>query len=414
MRTSTLGRFPLVFALTALPACFASAGGAGGPSGAAPGNRAAILAAGGGIEASQMADPYVKGCSDYIALLDPKIRAALDGAQGKSKSASGQQHQQASAVLTKLLAQNVSPRVDVPQRGFPTVKTAVQDQIVAMSAGGNAADPRKMMALAQKFAKANPMVLELNSQLFEVFMAYNQASVLNQVASAWPLASAVAMGNAARQGLIADDKAKIREQVRAVALAARRVQVRGATIIGLYAEYQAAVAGAAPPSSLDDTVAASRASLDADPEVSDAEVDGIMAIADQAVSAAAEKEADMKALAAQTLRPSPGKASGDALQTSGGKGSMVSSVIGLLGSVATGNVMGIVQNAAALVPADNPLGAAISGVAAVARGDYKGALAAAAKIAPGTPIGHAISVVNDATKTVTGVMDQVKAAKGGA
>jgi hypothetical protein len=412
MRTTMLLGPVLTLALSAsLPGCFAATSGTGAP---ATSNRAVILAAGGGIEASQMSDPYVKGCADYVALIDPKIRGALDGAQGKSKSASGQQHQQASAVLTKLLALNVSPRVDVPQRGFPMVKTAVQDQIVALTAGGTASDPKKMMALSQKFAKANPMVLELNSQLFEVFMAYNQASVLNQVASAWPLAAAVAMGNAARHGLIADDKDKIREQVRAVALASRRVQIRGATIIGLYAEYQAAVAGATPPSGLDDTVAASLASLDADPEVSDAEIDGIMALADQAVTASAEKEAELKALAERTLRPSPGKASGDALQAGvgGSKGSIATSVVGLLGSIATGNVMGIVQNAAALVPADNPLGAAISGVAAVARGDYKGALAAAAKIAPGTPVGRAISAVNDVTKTVTGMVDQAKAAKG--
>jgi hypothetical protein len=366
-----------------------------------------ILAAGGGISVAQMGDPYVKGCADYIAIIDPKIRGVLDAVEGKSKSASGQPHQQASAVLTKLLAADVSPRVDVPQRGFPMVKTAVQDQIVAATAGGAPSDPKKLMGLSQKFAKANPMVLELNSQLFEVFMAYNQATVLTQVASAWPLASAVAMENAARHGLIADDKGAIREEVRAVALASRRVQARGATIIGLYAEYQAAVAGAVPPSALDDTAVAAGASLDADPVVSDAEVDAVMALADQSVAAAAERESELRALADKTLRPSPGKASGDAVQA-GAKGSVASSVVGLLGSIASGNVMGIVQNAAALVPADNPLGAAISGVAAVARGDYKGALAAAAKIAPGTPVGRAISAVNDVTKTVTGVVDQVR------
>jgi hypothetical protein len=386
-------------------------GGMGGGAGAAepPSKREQILAGGGGIEADKISEPYVKACDEYLKLADPKVRGALDAIAGKSKNQMGQPHEQASALLGKLAKENAGARVDVPERGFPTVKTAFIDQITAMNTAAGPKDPKKQMELGQKLAKTQPMVLAMNAHLYEIYMAYNETGVYAQVASAYPLAAAVAMGNAARQGLIADDKEQMKKEVRRIIQASHKVQAQGATIMGLYAEYQAAVASAVTPSALDDAVVAAKSSLDTPAPVTDAEVDEVMQIAGKAVAASAEKEEELKKLAEKTMRPSPGPASGtDGPVKSVEKGDAASSVLGLLGSIASGNIMGIVQNAAKLVPEDNPLGAAIAGAAAITRGDFKKALDSASKIAPGTPIGKAIATANQVTKDVSGAVASVK------
>jgi hypothetical protein len=265
------------------------------------------------------------------------------------------------------------------------------------------------MDLGQKISKTQPMVMAMNAHLYEIYMAYNETSVYSQVASAYPLAAAVAMGNAARQGLIADDKEVMKKEVRKILEATHKVQAQGATIMGLYAEYQAAVAGSVPPAALDDAVIAARSSIESPAPVTDAEVDDVMQLAGKAVAAATEKEEELKKLAEKTMRPSPGKVDGTSGPIkSSEKGSAASSVLGLLGSIASGNIMGIVQNAANLVPEDNPLGAAIAGAAAITKGDFKKALDAASKIAPGTPIGKAIATANKITKDVSGAVASAK------
>src|SRR3954447_14276465 len=82
----------------------------------APSKREMILAGGGGIEASQISQPYVKACDEYTKLADPKVRGMLDAIAGKSKTLAGQQHEQASVALGKLQKENVGAKVDIPER----------------------------------------------------------------------------------------------------------------------------------------------------------------------------------------------------------------------------------------------------------------------------------------------------------
>jgi hypothetical protein len=393
--------------------CFLGVGCSGGgvPQSEAPSKREQILAGGGGIEANQVSDPYIKACDEYVKLAQPKVDGTLDAVAGKSKNQMGQQHEQASAALAKLQAEKVQARVDIPEKGFPTIKHNLLDDIQALQKNPpkNDAERKKLTDAAQKIGKIQPLVLALNAHLYEIFMAYNETSLYGELVTAYPLAAAVAIGNAQRQGLVDPDKELMRKEVRRVLEAARKPQAQAAAVMALYAEYQAAVAGAIKPEALDQTVSASRESIDQVAPVTDAEVDGVIKLADKALAEAAAKEEELKKLAEQTMRPPPPKPAGEGAAQ--GAGDAASAVLGLLGSIATGNIMGIVQNAAALVPEDNPLGAAVHGAAAIARGDFKAALSSASKIAPNTKLGAVVTQVHSTVKTVDQAVGAAKDAK---
>jgi hypothetical protein len=88
-------------------------------------------------------------------------------------------------------------------------------------------------------------------------------------------------------------------------------------------------------------------------------------------------------------------------------------VVGLLGGVASGNPVSIIQNAAKILPESSALGSAVAGAAAITRGDYRKALSMANNLAPPGPLKSALATAQNALAMVDqarGVMNNAKSA----
>ena len=88
------------------------------------------------------------------------------------------------------------------------------------------------------------------------------------------------------------------------------------------------------------------------------------------------------------MRPPPpmNGAAGDKVTV----GKVVGSVLGVLGSLLSGNISGVVKNVAAITPPGSPVQNALDAGEALLNGDYRTALDAATKLAPeGTPVARA-------------------------
>jgi hypothetical protein len=372
------------------------------------GGAQAAAAPSGGVSSKTYADAHVMASDKSVEAFDPDVRRVLDAIAGTSKAPSGEPYEQASVVLAKLQKENIATRVDVPERGFPTVKNPLLEELAAASKDTSPRGRKRQQATGEKMARVQPTINALNAHLFAIYMAYNNTQVTSQLAGAWPLALAVGLENLARQGVLHEDLATRKRELRRALAASRLVQTQAATVMGLYAEYQAAVAGAVAPGALDDAVKAARGSLDTPPAIADAEVDALMQLATSSVDAVERAQPNTLKSLAKEGPVAVGQGGGATPLTSLISADRVTSVIGLLGAVASGNPLRILQNAAALVPEDHPLGAAIVGVAAISKGDFKKALDAASKVAPGTSIGQAISAANSVTKSVDAAVSSVR------
>jgi len=339
--------------------------------------------------------PYLDACELYIAEDQEKVGRAIDAVDGKIKRLDSSMHEQASPIIARLREQEVEPYVQIPERGFMTVNhtliAKVQD--LAKNPPKTNKERKRAMKLGQKVAEVMPLINALNSHLYEIQSAQNMAQIHVELCTSYPLLAAVAIGNARRHNLIAaENRAQDEATVRKVVEMSHRSRSQSAALLTLFASYQATVAGALSPQGLDQSVAVCRETLNSTSSVDDAEVAEVLDFAAQKLAEAQAKEAELKALAQQTMRPPP------PMPNQGGSkvSKIVGSVIGLLGSLATGNVAGIIQNAVSLLPEDSPLGNAVTAGKAVISGDYRTALDAATRLAPkGSAIANARNLVDE-------------------
>ena len=368
----------LVTASLSTTGCAALMGGMGAPQPEAQGPQEPLT----NLEESDFTKHYITACEAYLEKGDEKVKQALNGVAGNAKRVDGTPHKQASPLLAEVIKEDVGAKVVVPERGFPTIQTELLEKIKSFAANPpkTAKGRKEQMAIGQKIGKVQPKINDLNTHLYDIMMAQNDTDVYAQVCSAYPLTAAVALGNARHHNLIeASNEKADREAIRKVIEVSHKARARSAAVMTLFATYQAAVEGAVEPEALDEAVAAGLEGLEAEPEVSDEELDEVMDLAAKALKEARAKEAELKKLAEQTMRPPPPKT--DNVDTSGA-GDAAGSVLGLLTSLATGNVVGVISNAVDLLPSDSALGSAVQGGKALARGDYRTALKSAQRVAP--------------------------------
>jgi hypothetical protein len=148
-------------------------------------------------------------------------------------------------------------------------------------------------------------------------------------------------------------------------------------MMGLFATYQAALAGAVPPPALDDAVASGhRARVAAG--ASDAEVDAVLALAKSALDEADAHDAELRDDAQQSRLPSAPAALDRPVLRAARADGRATAVVGLLGAFTSANAIALVENAAVLSPEP---AAIVLGSAALARGDFHAALDSAARLA---------------------------------
>ncbi len=353
--------------------------------------------------------PYITACDGFATEDAERIERALGAVEGSIDRLDGTPHSRAAVVVTALRELDVDPRVSIPERGFMTVDHSLIEQVqkLATNPPKTKKERKAAMELGQKVAKVMPHIMALNSHLYEIQTAQVHSQVHVEACTAYPIAAAVAIGNARHQNLIpARDPAGDAGAVRAVLESSHKTRAKSSALLAVFASLQATIAGDMEVEEFNQMLTAARENLQAPVAVEQSEVDEIVALAWDKLEEARAHEAELKALAEQTMRPPPPRVNdGEKLTV----GKVVGSVLGVLGSLATGNISGVVKNVAAMVPERFPLKNALRAGEAVMNGDYRTALDAATKLAPAdSPLARARGIAARVESRAAAVQDQIK------
>lgn len=365
-----------------------------GPASSAPEQRTAVEVSQGPLTEMTQVDivaPYLKACDGFTEQDRERIVRVVDALEGKVDRLDGNPHAVAADEIGALQSLEVEPRVKIPERGFMTVEHSLIERVQAL--GTNPPETRKEMReareLGQKVAEVMPHIMALNSHLYEIQTAQIHVQVHAEICASYPLAAAIAVGNARHHNLIpASDPEGDREVVRSLLEASDRSRAGASALLADFASFQAAVAGDLEPEELAEMIEASRANLEATLTVDEDEVEEVLDLAAAELAKARQHEAELAALAEQSMRPPPpmNAATGEKVTV----GKVVGSVLGVLGSLLSGNVSGVVKNVAAITPPGSPVRNALDAGEALLNGDYRTALDKATKLAPeGTPVARA-------------------------
>lgn len=355
--------------------------------------------------------PYVTACDGFSREDLERITRAIDAVQGKVDRLDGSRHGEAPAEIGALRDLDVDPHVVIPERGFMTVNHNLIERVqeLAKTPPSTKKERQAAMELGQKVGAVMPHIMALNSHLYEIQTAQIHSQVHVEICTSYPLAAAVAIGNARHQNLIpAQNPDGDREAVKRVLASSRLSQARSSALLAMFAAFQAAVAGDMEPEELSSMLEACRGNLSVEPSVDDADVEEVLALASTSLEQAREHEAELKALAQQTMRPPPPMAGTEDKIT---VGKVIGSVLGVLGSLVSGNIAGIVKNVAAIVPQGSPVRYALTAGEAVLNGDYRTALDAAVRLAPaGSPVAETRDLVARVESRATEVKGRVDSA----
>ena len=334
--------------------------------------------------AEAYAQPYVDGCKGYEAELRPKLDALLPELAGEDGKQSGSELFEELQKLEVELDLGKPEASSSRQRELDALRAKAEAtgawwpevEMVYLSFGGVSNETLSPQQRGERQVAASELIGPLSGQLMKLYIETLQAEAYAFHCGAYPLAGAMLIVNGRANGNLeaASDLEDV-PAVRKIGNAARRVEAQYAVLLSLYSAYQGVALGELKPSVIDDLISSGRETLSSEPVMTQGEVESILRLARKQLAEERVRENErLRQLAQQqaTTAPAAGQ-SGD---------SDAASAVGLLTSLLSGNVAGVVQHAIALLPEDSTLGQAVKGTSAAVRGDHRGALRAMSKLAP--------------------------------